>query len=96
MGKWSECLIAEQNIDGSSHTLGQKVRCSLNVRPAANGHLAVTLVKLTAARKGTGHPTSLRQQLRINALFNSQSPTYGILYGTNLYHFTYVQINKYK
>ena len=66
VAKWLERLTAEQNIDGSSRTLGSKLGCSLTVYPAANGYLVATLGKLKAARKGTGHPTSLCRRLRIS------------------------------
>ena len=41
-------------------------KCSLTAHPAANGYLVGTLGKLKAARKGTGHPTSLCRRLRIS------------------------------
>ena len=57
VAKWLERLTAEQNIDGSSRTLGSWLECSPTVHPPANGYLVATLGQLKAARKGTGHPT---------------------------------------
>ena len=85
MTKWLECLTAEWDTDGSSRTLGPKAGCLLTVHPAVNGYLVATLGKLKAARKGTGHPTSLRRRLRISVFFIRHSSTYRIVYGTNLY-----------
>ena len=44
--------------------------------------------EVKAARKGTGYPASLCRWLRRSVLSNRHSPTYGIVYGTNLYLFT--------
>ena len=74
MAKWLERITTERNIDGSSRTLGPTVEWSLTVHPAANGYLVATLGKLKAARKGTGHPTSLCRRLRIIALSNRHPP----------------------
>ena len=84
MAKWLECLTAVRNIDGSSLNLGSKLGCSLTVHPAANGYLVATLGKLKAARKGTGHPTSLCQRLRISVSLTGTPPTYEIIHGTHL------------
>ena len=65
---------AEQNTNGSSRALGSSLGRSLIVHPAANGYLVVTLRKLKAARKGTGHPTSLRRRLRISVLSKRYPP----------------------
>ena len=59
VAKWLERLTVEWSIDDSSRTPGPMLGCSLTVHPAANGYLMETLGKLKAARKGTGHPTSL-------------------------------------
>ena len=53
MDKWLEGLTAEQNIDGSSPPSSKWV-------PGGNTG------KLKAARKGTGHPTSLCWRLKIS------------------------------
>ena len=85
MVRWLERLTAERNIDGSRQTLVPKVGCSLSVHPAANRYLVAILRKLKVTRKGTGHPTSLCRRLRKSVLTNRHSPTYGIVYKTNLY-----------
>ena len=81
--KWLELLTAEQTIDGSSRTLKSWLGCALTVHTAANGYLVATLGKLKAARKGTGHPTSLCRRLRISVLLAVTRPTYGIVHGTH-------------
>ena len=73
------CLIAEQNIDGVNRTLGSQVGCSSTIHPAANRYLVATLGKLEAARKGTGHPTSLCRRLRISVPPTGTPPMYGIV-----------------
>ena len=85
MAKWLERLTAEQNTDGSSRTLGSQLGCSPTVHLAANGYLVATLGKLNAARKGTGHPTSLYRRLRISVPLMGTPPTYGIVHGNHLY-----------
>ena len=74
VAKWLEHLTAEQNIEGSSRILGSLLACSLTAHLAANGNLVATLGKLKAARKGTGHPTSLCRRLRISVLSIRHSP----------------------
>ena len=88
VAKWLERLTAEQNIDGSSRRLGSQLGCSLTVHPTTNWYLVATLGKLKAARKGTGYPTSLCRRLGISVISNRHSPTYGIVYGTNLHFIT--------
>ena len=88
VAKWLERLTAEQNIDGSSRTLGLYLGCSPTVHPAASGYLVATLGKLKAARKGTSHPTSLCRRLRISVPLTATPPTYRIVHGTHLYLFS--------
>ena len=98
VAKWLERLTAEPNMDGSSRTLGPKVGYSLTVHPAANGYPVATLGKIKAARKGTGHPTSLCRRLRISILSDRHSPTYGILWDCPLplpISVTYLIISRY-
>ena len=85
MAKWLERLTAVRNIDGSSRALGSQFGCSLTVHPAAHGYLVATLGKLKAARKGTGHPTSLCWRLKITGPPTGTPPTYEIVHGTHLY-----------
>ena len=85
VAKWLERLTAEQNIEGSSSTLGSYLGCSLTVHPAANGYLVATLGKLRAARKGTGHPTSLCRRLRISVPLMGTPQMYRIVHGPHLY-----------
>ena len=42
--------------------------------------------KPKAARKGTGHPTSLCRRLRISVPLTGTPPTYGIVHGTHHHH----------
>ena len=85
VAKWLECVTVEQNINGLSRSLESYLGL-LTVHPTANGYLLATPVKLKAARKGTGHPTSLCGQLRISFLSSTRhSPMDGLVYGTNLY-----------
>ena len=87
VAKWLEHLTAERNVDDSSQTLGPKLECSLTVHPSANGYLVATLGKLKAAKNGTGqiNKASLCRRLKISVLSNRHSPTYGIVYGADLY-----------
>ena len=75
---------AERNSNGSSQTRGCWLGCSLTVRPATNGYLVATLMKLKAMRKGTGYPISLYRPLRVSVVFNRHSPTQAIALQTNL------------